>query len=55
MSTSGFKEADVVIGLPCLKNHWHAAVTGGIKNLRIGATPAISTARPPTFSTACRR
>lgn len=34
-----YKEADVVISLPCLKNHWHAAVTGGIKNVGIGATP----------------
>jgi uncharacterized protein (DUF362 family) len=35
-----YKEADVVISLPTLKNHWHAAVTGGIKNVGIGATPA---------------
>ncbi|NLY88185.1 MAG: DUF362 domain-containing protein [Firmicutes bacterium] len=34
-----YKEADVVISLPCLKNHWHAAVTGAIKNVGIGATP----------------
>ncbi len=35
-----YKQADVVISLPTLKNHWHAAVTGGIKNVGIGATPA---------------
>jgi len=34
-----YKEADVLISLPCLKNHWNAAVTGGIKNVGIGATP----------------
>ncbi|MGE5557702.1 MAG: DUF362 domain-containing protein [Bacillota bacterium] len=33
-----YKEADVLISLPCLKNHWHATVTGGIKNVGIGAT-----------------
>ncbi len=35
-----YKDADVVISMPCLKNHWSAAVTGGIKNVSIGATPA---------------
>jgi uncharacterized protein (DUF362 family) len=35
-----YKQADVVISIPTLKNHWHAAVTGGIKNVGIGATPA---------------
>lgn len=35
-----YKEADVVISVPCLKNYWHAAITGGIKNVGIGATPA---------------
>jgi uncharacterized protein (DUF362 family) len=35
-----YKEADAVISVPTLKNHWHAAVTGGIKNVGIGATPA---------------
>jgi len=34
-----FYEADVVICLPVLKNHWDAAVTGTIKNISIGATP----------------
>ena len=34
-----YKEADVLISLPCLKNHWNAAVTGSIKNVGIGATP----------------
>jgi len=32
--------ADVVISLCCLKNHVNAAVTGGIKNIGIGARPA---------------
>lgn len=32
-------EADVVITIPCLKNHWHAVITGAIKNMGIGATP----------------
>lgn len=35
-----FKEADVVISLACLKSHASAIITGGIKNLAIGATPA---------------
>ena len=35
-----YKEADVVISLPVLKNHSYAAVTGAIKNVAIGATPA---------------
>jgi len=35
-----YKEADVVISVPCLKDHWNAAVSGGIKNVGIGATPA---------------
>jgi uncharacterized protein (DUF362 family) len=35
-----YKEANVVISLPCMKNHWSAAVSGGIKNVGIGATPA---------------
>jgi uncharacterized protein (DUF362 family) len=33
-------DADVYISLPTLKNHWNATVTGGIKNLGIGGTPA---------------
>ena len=33
-------EADVLICLPTLKNHWDAVVTGGIKNIAIGTTPA---------------
>jgi uncharacterized protein (DUF362 family) len=32
-------EADVLISIPTLKNHWDAVVTGAIKNLGIGATP----------------
>jgi uncharacterized protein (DUF362 family) len=34
-----YKEADVLISLPCLKNHWTAVVSGAIKNVSIGATP----------------
>jgi uncharacterized protein (DUF362 family) len=33
-------EADVLISIPTLKNHWHAVTTGGIKNLSIGNAPA---------------
>ena len=33
-------EADVFICLPVLKNHWDAVVTGSVKNIAIGATPA---------------
>jgi len=33
-------EADVFICLPTLKNHWDAVVTGSVKNIAIGATPA---------------
>ncbi len=32
--------ADVLISLCCLKNHLNAAVTGGIKNVGLGARPA---------------
>lgn len=35
-----YKEADVVISLPVLKTHWSVMVSGGIKNVGIGATPA---------------
>lgn len=35
-----FFEADVVISISCLKTHDVGVVTGGIKNLGIGATPA---------------
>jgi uncharacterized protein (DUF362 family) len=35
-----YYEANVVISLPVLKTHWHAVVTGGVKNLGIGATPS---------------
>jgi uncharacterized protein (DUF362 family) len=34
-----YKDANVVISLPVLKNHWHAVVSGGIKNVAIGASP----------------
>lgn len=34
-----YYEADVLITLPCLKTHWHAIITGAIKNLSIGASP----------------
>jgi uncharacterized protein (DUF362 family) len=33
-------EANALISLPTLKNHWHAVVTGCIKNIAIGSTPA---------------
>jgi uncharacterized protein (DUF362 family) len=32
--------ADVIISLCCVKNHMNAAVTGGIKNVGLGARPA---------------
>ena len=35
-----YKEADVVISVPALKNHWNAVTSGSIKNVSIGATPA---------------
>lgn len=35
-----YYDADVIISLPVLKNHMMAAVTGGIKNVAIGASPA---------------
>ncbi|MCL1845013.1 MAG: DUF362 domain-containing protein [Defluviitaleaceae bacterium] len=35
-----FFEADVLINLPTLKNHWETVTTGAVKNLGIGATPA---------------
>jgi len=35
-----YKEADVLISLPCLKNNSGTVVTGAIKNTSIGATPA---------------
>lgn len=35
-----YKEADVIISIPTLKNHWSAAVSGAVKNVGIGATPA---------------
>jgi len=35
-----YKEADVVISLATLKNHSYAAITGAVKNVAIGATPA---------------
>jgi uncharacterized protein (DUF362 family) len=46
--------ADVIISVATLKTHYNAVVTGGIKNLGIGATPAswygnpASTANPVT-------
>lgn len=33
-------EADVLISIPVLKNHQNAGITGGVKNVAIGATPA---------------
>ena len=32
-------EADALISIPVVKNHWNAVVTGGIKNISIGAAP----------------
>jgi len=32
-------EADALISIPVVKNHWDAAVTGSIKNISIGAAP----------------
>ena len=32
-------DADAVICLPVVKNHWNAVVTGAIKNISIGAAP----------------
>ncbi|MCL2763891.1 MAG: DUF362 domain-containing protein [Treponema sp.] len=32
-------EADALICIPVLKNHWHAVFTGSIKNISIGAAP----------------
>ncbi|MDR2964750.1 MAG: DUF362 domain-containing protein [Treponema sp.] len=32
-------EADALISIPVVKNHWNAVVTGGIKNIGIGAAP----------------
>lgn len=34
-----YYEADVLISLPCLKNHGATGTTGAIKNVGIGATP----------------
>lgn len=33
-------DADVLITLPVLKNHSNAGITGGVKNIGMGATPA---------------
>jgi hypothetical protein len=35
-----YYEADVVISVPCLKTHWTEVVSGSVKNVGIGATPA---------------
>lgn len=34
-----YKNAQVVISLPCLKTHALSGITGGVKNVGIGATP----------------
>lgn len=34
-----YYEADVLISLPCLKNHSATGITGAVKNVGIGATP----------------
>lgn len=33
-------EADVIISLPVMKNHYQAGITGGVKNVAQGCTPA---------------
>jgi uncharacterized protein (DUF362 family) len=35
-----YKEADLLISLPVLKTHWTEVVSGSIKNVSIGGTPA---------------
>ena len=35
-----YYSADVIISICCLKNHVNTAITGGIKNVGIGARPA---------------
>lgn len=35
-----YKQADVLISLPVLKNHEYTGITGAIKNVGIGGTPA---------------
>lgn len=34
-----YYHADVVISIPCLKNHHYAGITGAIKNVAIGSSP----------------
>jgi len=34
-----YYEADVLISLPCVKNHSNTGITGAVKNVGIGATP----------------
>lgn len=34
-----YHDADVLISLPCLKSHFLTGITGGVKNVGIGATP----------------
>ena len=35
-----YHEADVLISLPVLKNHFNSGITGAVKNVGIGSTPA---------------
>ena len=35
-----YYQADVLISIPVLKNHNSAGITGGVKNVSIGCTPA---------------
>jgi uncharacterized protein (DUF362 family) len=42
-----YVEADVVISLPVMKTHSGAGITGGVKNLGIGATPVGQYSVPP--------
>ncbi len=42
-----YAEANVVISLPTLKNHWISVISGAIKNVSVGATPANIYGRAP--------
>jgi uncharacterized protein (DUF362 family) len=55
-----YAAADVIISLPTLKTHISAGITGGVKNLGIGATPVAKYAAPgadggPASSSDCTR
>jgi uncharacterized protein (DUF362 family) len=46
-----YVSADVVISIPVMKTHGGAGITGGVKNLGIGATPVGQYSAPPASST----